>query len=100
MLNTDWLATIRSHLFPVPKRSYLRRKQKQNVFASIEHLEPRLLLTVYAIDDSFMACHGAELDVATSGVLSNDYDDGSGGSLSAVLVDDVEHGTLSLQSDG
>jgi len=52
-----------------------------------------------ALDDSYSTPEDTLLSVALPGVLGNDSDvDGDG--LSAVLVDDVSHGTLSLNGDG
>ena len=54
----------------------------------------------WAGDDRYALQSGATLNVeAVSGVLANDTDV-NGDPLSAVLVDDVEHGTLALDPDG
>ena len=54
-----------------------------------------------AVADAYDVSHGATLTVSTvaEGVLGNDSDP-EGGGLSASLVDDVSHGTLSLAADG
>jgi VCBS repeat-containing protein len=52
-----------------------------------------------ANDDSYTTDEDTELRVATPGVLDNDSDV-DGDTLSAVLVGDVSHGTLSLSRDG
>jgi len=53
-----------------------------------------------AYDDVYSVQHDTALNVDEfSGVLSNDFDD-DGDPLSAVLVDDVDHGTLTLYDDG
>ncbi|MBI1249378.1 tandem-95 repeat protein [bacterium] len=49
-------------------------------------------------DDSFSVNQGEPLVVAGPGVLANDI--GYGGSLGLSLIEDAEHGTLSLASDG
>jgi VCBS repeat-containing protein len=50
-----------------------------------------------AVDDSYTTPENTQLNVAAPGVLGNDIDDSP---LTAVLVDDVTHGTLTLNSDG
>ena len=52
-----------------------------------------------AVDDSYGVDAGATLAVAAKGVLSNDTDADSA-ALTAKLVDDVQHGTLVLNSNG
>jgi len=52
-----------------------------------------------AVNDSYTATAGVTLNVPTPGVLANDSDV-DGPSLSAVLVDDVDNGTLTLNTDG
>lgn len=52
-----------------------------------------------AFDDAYTAFEGLALYVAAPGVLANDTDP-DGGVLTALLSEDVEHGTLSLGSNG
>ena len=52
-----------------------------------------------ADNDLYGVTEGGSLAVTTGGVLTNDIDPGSK-SLTAVLLSDVSHGTLSLNSDG
>ena len=53
-----------------------------------------------AADDSYTTARGSfQLTVAAPGVLANDSD-AEGDSLSAALVDDVAHGSLTLNADG
>jgi VCBS repeat-containing protein len=52
-----------------------------------------------AVDDSFSVPEGAELVVSGSGVLTNDTD-AENAPLTAMLVDNVRHGTLVLNADG
>ncbi|MFN8219808.1 MAG: Ig-like domain-containing protein [Fimbriimonadales bacterium] len=52
-----------------------------------------------AVDDPYSTNMNTPLHVAAAGVLANDTDI-DGGALSAVLVTDVAHGTLTLNSDG
>jgi len=52
-----------------------------------------------ATDDSYSVSYGQTLDVFAYGVTSNDLD-AEGDPLSAVLVSDVSHGNLTLNSDG
>ncbi|GAA5343199.1 MAG: hypothetical protein canaca05_06980 [Anaerolineaceae bacterium] len=52
-----------------------------------------------AVDDSYSAFEDTTLTVAAPGVLANDTD-AEDDPLTASLVDDVEHGTLTLKSDG
>jgi hypothetical protein len=52
-----------------------------------------------AVDDSYATDEEKTLVVDAPGVLGNDTD-GNGDPLSAVLVDDVDHGDLTLNSDG
>lgn len=49
--------------------------------------------------DAYEISENAELNIATSGVLANDTDV-DGNALTAVLVDDVLHGTLTFNADG
>lgn len=66
----------------------------------IESLEGRLVLAApVAVNDSYTAVTGNPLDVAAAGVLANDSDP-DGDAIRASLVDNVDHGTLSLQPDG
>jgi len=51
-----------------------------------------------ALDDSYTMVEDETLSIASPGVLANDLDDGS--SLTAVLVDDVSYGELTLNEDG
>jgi endonuclease G len=53
-----------------------------------------------ATADSYSTDSNVTLNVAGPGVLSNDNDPVEGSSLSAVLVTDVTHGTLTLNPDG
>jgi VCBS repeat-containing protein len=54
-----------------------------------------------AVDDSYTTSEDTQLNVDAPGVLENDYDPDSGPSaLTCILVDDVTHGTLNLNSDG
>lgn len=50
-------------------------------------------------DDSYSAVHDSELTVAPGGLFENDFDLDND-TLTANLVDDVSHGTLSLAGDG
>ena len=50
-------------------------------------------------DDSYFINHDTTLNEYSPGVLANDWDDDFD-TLSAVLVDDVQNGTLVLNSDG
>jgi len=52
-----------------------------------------------AVDDSYTVIEDTTLTVAAPGVLANDTD-AEDDPLTASLVDDVEHGTLTLESDG
>ncbi len=52
-----------------------------------------------AVADSFSTPVDTQLDVIAPGVLANDSD-GNSDPLMAVLVDDVSHGALTLNSDG
>ena len=52
-----------------------------------------------AVDDSYEVDEDSMLNIAAPGVLSNDYDD-DGDSLTAVLEDDVNNGTLTLYANG
>jgi len=56
-------------------------------------------ITPVAVDDMYQAIEEQTLTVAAPGVLTNDTDD-EDDPLTASLVDDVEHGTLTLASDG
>ena len=52
-------------------------------------------------NDTFSTTKGKTLTVSAPGVLVNDFDyDQSPSPLSSILVDDVSHGSLTLQSDG
>ena len=54
-----------------------------------------------AVPDSYSTNEDTTLNVAVPGVLSNDHDPDSGpSSLTAVLVSNVNHGTLNLNNDG
>src|SRR4029078_8996324 len=52
-----------------------------------------------AVADSYSVNEDATLTVAAAGVLTNDTD-AEGNALTAVLVTDVAHGTLSLKPNG
>ncbi len=52
-----------------------------------------------ATDDNYTAAQLVELSIAAPGILGNDTDV-EGSSLSAILVDNVSNGTLSLNADG
>ncbi|MBU0595117.1 tandem-95 repeat protein, partial [Candidatus Bipolaricaulota bacterium] len=52
-----------------------------------------------AIDDLYTTNEGQTLTVSPAGVLSNDID-APGSPLSAILIDGVEHGALTLDADG
>ena len=52
-----------------------------------------------AVNDSYSVAEGTELIVGAPGVLANDTD-AEGAPLTAVLVDDVDNGTLTLNADG
>lgn len=52
-----------------------------------------------AVNDSYSVAEGDTLNVTAPGVLGNDTD-AENDSLNAVLVDDVQHGSLTLNSDG
>src|SRR5205823_1785254 len=52
-----------------------------------------------AVNDSYTTAEDITLDVAAAGVLANDSDV-DGDSLSALLVSQPTHGTLTLNSDG
>ena len=52
-----------------------------------------------AVDDAYSTSEDTALTIAAPGVLSNDTDV-EGSALTAVLVDDVSHGDLTLNSDG
>jgi VCBS repeat-containing protein len=52
-----------------------------------------------AVDDAAAVAEGGVLSVPVPGVVSNDSD-ADGDTLSASLVDDVAHGTLTLHPDG
>src|SRR2546429_470587 len=52
-----------------------------------------------AVNDSYTTAEDTTLDVAAAGVLANDSDV-DGDSLSALLVSQPTHGTLTLNSDG
>jgi len=52
-----------------------------------------------AVDDVYWTHKGMQLSVTAPGVLANDSDL-DGGALTAHLVSDVSHGTLTLASDG
>src|SRR5205814_352996 len=52
-----------------------------------------------AVNDSYTTAEDTTLNVAAAGVLANDSDV-DGDSLSAVLVSQPTHGTLTLNSDG
>ena len=56
-------------------------------------------ITPVAVDDTYQAIEEQTLTVAAPGVLANDTD-AEDDPLTASLVDDVEHGTLTLASDG
>ena len=56
-------------------------------------------ITPVAVDDMYQAIEEQTLTVADPGVLANDTD-AEDDPLTASLVDDVEHGTLILASDG
>ncbi len=52
-------------------------------------------------NDTFSTTKGKTLTISAPGVLVNDFDyDQSPSPLSSILVDDVSHGSLTLQSDG
>jgi VCBS repeat-containing protein len=53
-----------------------------------------------AVDDSYTTTENTQLNVAAPGVLENDEDIDGPSALTSVLVDDVTHGTLTLNSDG
>lgn len=53
-----------------------------------------------ASDDSYMVLHDQTLNEAASGVLGNDSGDMDGDPVTAILVDDVTHGTLVFNADG
>jgi VCBS repeat-containing protein len=68
--------------------------------------EATVSITVNAVNDAPVATNNSysvnedgELDIAAPGVLGNDSDTDSP-NLTAVLVDDVAHGTLTLNADG
>jgi uncharacterized repeat protein (TIGR01451 family) len=52
-----------------------------------------------ATDDTFVGAEDTQITIAPPGVLANDTD-ANGDSLTAVLVDDVQHGTLQLSANG
>src|SRR2546429_6171884 len=52
-----------------------------------------------AVNDSYTTAEDTTLNVAAAGVLANDSDV-DGDSLSAVLVSQPTHGSLTLNSDG
>jgi len=52
-----------------------------------------------AVDDEYMMAEKETLTIATPGVLANDIDV-DGDTLSAILVDTVSNGTLTLNADG
>ena len=52
-----------------------------------------------ATDDTYTADAGVQLDIAAPGVLGNDSD-ADGDALTAVLVNNVSNGTLTLNADG
>jgi len=53
-----------------------------------------------AADDSYTTDEDTSLIVSAPGVLANDYDGQSSDILSVELVDDVTHGSLTLNADG
>src|SRR4030095_16639482 len=55
--------------------------------------------TPTAAADNYSLAEDGVLNVAAPGVLGNDSEP-DGGTLNAVLVSDVSHGTLTLQADG
>ncbi|MEA3239624.1 MAG: Ig-like domain-containing protein, partial [Candidatus Bipolaricaulota bacterium] len=52
-----------------------------------------------AIDDLYSVREGEILDIPSSGILTNDVDS-PGSPLTAILVSNAEHGSLSLNTDG
>jgi hypothetical protein len=58
----------------------------------------RAALVAVGVDDQLNATHDRTANVAAPGVLANDT--GLLGGTTAILVSDVSHGTLSLQSNG
>jgi large repetitive protein len=57
------------------------------------------VLAVYAADDAYQVFTQDTLQVEAPGVLANDSNQ-AGGTLSAVLVGNVAHGTLTFRSNG
>jgi VCBS repeat-containing protein len=52
-----------------------------------------------AIDDLYSMSEGGTLDIPVPGILANDVDT-PGSLLTAILISNAEHGTLSLNTDG
>src|SRR5262245_40317161 len=91
-----------------PTRSVLPRRRRRGrrarpFWSVIQPLENRLMLTgnPVANNDAYTVFHDRGLIATTSqsGVLANDTDP-NGFALTALLVTNVRHGTLTLKSDG
>ena len=53
----------------------------------------------WATDRNYSLGHNQSLDVSTSGLVSSPFD-GEGDPITALLVDNVQHGTLNFHADG
>ena len=96
MLLSNWLVALRNR----PHSRRRSRARRLTTPAVCERLEQRLLLSVFAGDDSYSLKHDTTLNQSAPGVLSNDFSY-MGGTLSAVLVSGPSHADFfELYSDG
>jgi VCBS repeat-containing protein len=96
-----WVRSILDRVTAPSNRSATRAANRRNAARRLrmESLEGRSLLAVVASNDVYAAVEDTPLVVAAPGVLDNDANSNDDG-LSAILVDNPAHGTLSLNSDG
>jgi VCBS repeat-containing protein len=96
-----WVRSILNRVTAPSNRSATRAANRHSAARRLrmESLEGRSLLAVVASDDVYAAVEDTPLVVAAPGVLDNDANSNED-DLSAILVDNPGHGTLSLNSDG
>jgi len=96
-----WVRSILDRVTAPSNRHATRATNRRNAARRLrmESLEARSLLAVVASNDVYAAVEDTPLVVASPGVLDNDTDPNNDG-LSAFVVDNPTHGTLSLNSDG
>lgn len=103
MVRLNWGHVVEQLVKSRKRRRGLQRRRREVslVPACIAELEPRWLMSgPTAVNDSYSVVHDHTRATGDS-VLDNDTGGGSGGgSLTAVLVGGVSHGSLTLNSDG